>query len=199
MARPTATSWCNPPTSAWWSIRRARFSSADRCSISATICRKADSRSRIRTRSRIVPAAKVSLHDRLLRAPRSAATPLAGSGGAQGNLSRENARAHPDATAPASGGRFAELNEAYQVLQRSKAPAASSAESGKARRVREPVVPRNCRNLFLLLGWPDPASETALLEKNAGDDQRSESIAPQAGNLLRCKTRSRNARKTAGT
>ena len=38
--------------------------------ITARICKRAASRSPTRTRSRIVPAARVSRHDRLLRAPR---------------------------------------------------------------------------------------------------------------------------------
>src|SRR5213594_1372518 len=45
----------------WLSIQRARFSSAVRCSITAMTCKKADSKSRIRTLWPTAPAAKALL------------------------------------------------------------------------------------------------------------------------------------------
>src|SRR4030095_15958605 len=63
MDRWSATSLFQLKTSDSLSIQRARYSLAAPCSITAKICKKAAAKSRIRTRSRIAPAAKVSLCD----------------------------------------------------------------------------------------------------------------------------------------
>src|SRR5713101_1644919 len=63
MDRKSATFSFQPPMSVWLSIQKARSSSAVRCSITATICKKAGSKSRTRTRSRIAPAARALLSD----------------------------------------------------------------------------------------------------------------------------------------
>src|SRR2546421_1002297 len=101
-------------------------------------CKKVDSKLQIQTRSRIVPAARASPHDGLLRAARAATRAVARSRRAQGGIPQKNAAKPSRYGGAGSRERLRRTQRGLPGFAGSETASASFAEPGKRRTAFEP-------------------------------------------------------------